>query len=162
MVKAGHSLGEIPEVQEWTDDLDVVSLMNNSIEEIPPGMSPKCPGLSTLILRQNPLKSSPDWFFAHMHGLQTLNLSNTYVQNLPDSISDLTNLRTLLLKFCNELESVPSLEKLKELRHLDLTGTSIEEVPQGKLKVLPTKALHRLTHLQGLIAESYMCTNKRS
>ncbi|XP_022888397.1 disease resistance protein RFL1-like isoform X1 [Olea europaea var. sylvestris] len=172
MVKAGHSLGEIPEVQEWTDDLDVVSLMNNSIEEIPPGMTPKCCGLLTLILRQNPLKSIPNCFFEHMHGLQTLNLSDTSIQNLPDSMSDLENLRTLLLKFCNKLESVPSLEKLKELRHLDLTGTSIEEVPQGmdslinlrflylrcpKLKVLPTKALHKFSHLQRLSLPSHIC-----
>ncbi|CAI9760452.1 unnamed protein product [Fraxinus pennsylvanica] len=128
MVKAGLHLREIPDVQEWTEDLDKVSLMDNSIKEISPGTFPKCPGLSTLILSGNPLKRIPDCFFAHMCGLRTLNLSLTKIQNLPNSISDLENLRTLLLKFCNELESMPSLEKLKELRHLVFNCVQMEEI----------------------------------
>ncbi|KAL2472578.1 putative disease resistance protein [Forsythia ovata] len=127
-------------------------------------MSPKCPRLSTLILSGNTLKSIPDCFFTQMRGLRTLNLSGTSIQYLPNSISDLENLRTLLLRLCHNLKSVPTLEKLRLLTRLDLAYTEIEEVPKGvesltNLKVLdldcplsmiPTGVLHRLSLLQQL------------
>ncbi|CAI9773423.1 unnamed protein product [Fraxinus pennsylvanica] len=165
MVKAGLQLEELPEEREWTEDLDKVSLMFNNIEEISSGTSPKCPSLSTLILMANPLRSIPECFFKHMCGLRTLNLSETRIGYLPKSISDLEKLDALLLKKCSDLVSVPSLEKLKELRHLDLERTAIVKVPQGmesltnlkhlslfcsRLKMIPTGTLHRLTHLQQL------------
>ncbi|KAL2531069.1 putative disease resistance protein [Forsythia ovata] len=165
MVKAGLHLREIPDVQEWTEDLDKISLMKNSIGEISIGISPNCPRLSTLILSQNPLKSIPDCFFTQMRGLRTLNLSSTSIQYLPHSISDLENLRTLLLRHCFELKSVPTLEKLRLLTRLDLSYTGIEELPDGvesltNLKVLdlfstsfsmiPTGVLHSLSLLQQL------------
>ncbi|CAI9773422.1 unnamed protein product [Fraxinus pennsylvanica] len=165
MVKAGLHLEELPEEKEWTEDLDKVSLMRNKISEISPGTSPKCPRLSTLILRGNPLWLIPECFFKHMCGLRTLDLSGTHIESLPNSISDLEKLNALLLTSCYNLVSVPSLEKIKELRYLDLSGTLIEEVPQGmesltnlkhlsffcsRLKMIPTGTLHRLTHLQQL------------
>ncbi|XP_022889195.1 probable disease resistance protein At4g27220 [Olea europaea var. sylvestris] len=172
MVKAGHHLREIPDMHEWTEELDKVSLMENSMEEISCDASPTCPRLSTLILRENPLKSIPDCFFKQMCGLCALDLCGTKIQKLPNSISDLENLRTLVLKDCYELELVPSLEKLKELRHLDLTATSIQELPQGmdsltklrflylscyKLKMLPTQTLRRLSKLQLLSLPFHIC-----
>ncbi|KAL2531048.1 putative disease resistance protein [Forsythia ovata] len=165
MVKAGLHLREIPDVQEWTEDLDKISLMKNSIEEISIGMSPNCPRLSTLILSQNPLKSIPDCFFTQMRGLRTLNLSSTFIQYLPPSISDLENLRTLLLKHCSSLKSVPTLKKLRLLTRLDLANTKIEELPEGvesltnlkvldlvgtSLSIIPTGILHSLSLLQQL------------
>ncbi|KAL2523653.1 putative disease resistance protein [Abeliophyllum distichum] len=165
MVKAGLHLREIPDMQEWTEDLDKISLMKNSIGEISSGMSPKCPRLSTLILSGNPLMSISDCFFTQMCGLRTLDLSSTYIQYLLNSISDLENLKTLLLRQCYNLKSVPTLEKLKLLTRLDLAYTEIEEVPNGvesltNLKVLvlvckslstiPTGVLHRLSLIQQL------------
>ncbi|KAL2531044.1 putative disease resistance protein [Forsythia ovata] len=165
MVKAGLNLREIPDVQEWTEDLDKISLMKNSIEEISIGMSPNCPRLSTLILSHNPLKSIPDCFFTQMRGLRTLNLSRTSIQYLPHSISDLENLKTLLLKHCSSLKSVPTLEKLRLLTWLDLSCTKIEELPDGvesltnlkvldlfrtSLSMIPTGVLHSLYLLQQL------------
>ncbi|KAL2523658.1 putative disease resistance protein [Abeliophyllum distichum] len=165
MVKAGLHLREIPDMQEWTEDLDKLSLMKNSIAEISSGMSPKCPRLSTLILRGNPLKLIPDCFFRQMRGLRTLNLIGTEIQYLPNSISDLENLRTLLLRYCYKLKSVPTLEKLRLLTRLDLAYTEIEEVPNGveslanlkvldlgckSLSMIPTGVLHRLSLLQQL------------
>ncbi|CAA3024465.1 probable disease resistance At5g63020 [Olea europaea subsp. europaea] len=165
LVKAGLHLKELPEEQEWAEDLDKVSLMCNSIEKILPGTSPKCPTLSTLILRRNPLRLIPDCFFTHMCGLRTLDLSETKIESLPNSISDLEKLKALFLKSCDELESVPSLEKLKELRYLELSSARIEKVPQGmesltnlkrlsllgyRLKMIPTGTLRRLAHLQHL------------
>ncbi|KAL2531046.1 putative disease resistance protein [Forsythia ovata] len=165
MVKTGRHLREIPDVQEWTEDLDKISLMKNSIKEISIGMSPNCPRLSTLILSQNPLKSIPDCFFTQMRGLRTLNLSETSIQYLPHSISDLENLKTLLLKHCYSLKSVPTLEKLRLLTRLDLAYTKIEELPDGvesltnlkvldlvgtSLSMIPTGILHSLSLLQKL------------
>ncbi|CAA3023260.1 probable disease resistance At5g63020 [Olea europaea subsp. europaea] len=130
MVKAGLHLKELPEEQEWTEDLDKVSLMLNSIEEISPGTSPKCPSLSTLILRENPLRLIPDCFFTQMCGLRTLDLRKTDIESLPNSISDLVELNALVLTGCRQLVSVPSLEKLEKLRYLELSSTRIEEVPE--------------------------------
>ncbi|KAH9715756.1 Disease resistance protein SUMM2 [Citrus sinensis] len=72
----------------------------------------------------------PECFFAHMHGLKILNLSYTDIEVLPNSISDLTNLRWLLLRYCRRLERVPSLAKLLALQCLDLEYTTIKEVPE--------------------------------
>ncbi|KAL2473030.1 putative disease resistance protein [Forsythia ovata] len=166
MVKAGLHLREIPDVQEWAEDLDKLSLMNNSIEEISSGMSPKFPQLSTLILSGNPLKSIPDCFFTQMCGLRTLDLSLTSIQYLPNSISDLENLRTLLLRNCRCLVSIATLENLRLLRRLDLSYTGVKEVPHGvesltnlkvlalnckSLSMIPTGVLHGLSLLQKLI-----------
>ncbi|PIN24640.1 hypothetical protein CDL12_02622 [Handroanthus impetiginosus] len=51
-------LREIPNEGEWIRDLEKVSLMNNNMIEIPDGMSPACPRLTTLILSHNPLRYS--------------------------------------------------------------------------------------------------------
>ncbi|KAG5001305.1 hypothetical protein JHK87_022377 [Glycine soja] len=43
MVKCHEKLRKIPLMQEWTVDLEIVSLAGNMIEEIPKGISPNCP-----------------------------------------------------------------------------------------------------------------------
>ncbi|KAL5825930.1 hypothetical protein ACOSQ3_021993 [Xanthoceras sorbifolium] len=131
MVKAGLKLEELPSGQNWKENLEKVSLMNNSISEIPSSMSPKCQILSTLFLQNNPLKSIPESFFLQMHRLMILNLSNTEIESLPNSISELTRLTALLLKACKQLKRIPSLAKLQALEILDLGYTAINEVPTG-------------------------------
>ncbi|KAK1572403.1 hypothetical protein Q3G72_032213 [Acer saccharum] len=131
MVKAGLKLYELPSEREWKENLDKVSLMNNFIGKIPSNMSPNCQILSTLFLQHNPLKSIPESFFTHMHGLKILNLSRTDIEGLPNSISELTNLTALLLRNCSRLKRVPSLARLRALEKLDLGITEINEVPAG-------------------------------
>ncbi|KAA8548712.1 hypothetical protein F0562_000396 [Nyssa sinensis] len=167
MVKAGMLLRELPNEEEWGEDLEKVSLMFNNISQIPSGTSPSCPTLSTLILRDNRgLASVPSSFFENMHTLRILDLSSTLIENLPNSVSDLENLTALLLEHCYKLIDVPSLAKLRSLQVLDLTGTAIKEVPQGmdslvnlkclymdhtnKLEMFPSGILPRLSHLQHL------------
>ncbi|KAH6781624.1 hypothetical protein C2S51_006917 [Perilla frutescens var. frutescens] len=143
MVRAGdYSLKEIPMEEEWTMDLEKVSLMKTRIWDIPDRTSPNCPKLSTLLLHDNfSLNFIPDSFFSKMQGLCTLDLSKTSIKILPNSISELESLKALLLENCEMLESVPYLGKLKALRELNLDYTAIKEVPQGVEELLNLKFL---------------------
>ncbi|KAH6781641.1 hypothetical protein C2S51_006934 [Perilla frutescens var. frutescens] len=143
MVRAGdYSLKEIPMEEEWTMDLEKVSLMKTRIWDIPDRTSPNCPKLSTLLLHDNfSLNFIPDSFFSKMQGLCTLDLSATLIKMLPNSVSELKSLKALLLENCKILESVPYLGKLKALRELNLDGTAIKEVPEGVEELLNLKFL---------------------
>ncbi|EOY12805.1 LRR and NB-ARC domains-containing disease resistance protein, putative [Theobroma cacao] len=172
MVKAGMKLKELPCEHEWTADLEKVSLMHNSISEIPPGISPKCESLSTLLVQGNhKMERISEPFFKHMPGLKVLDLSYTDIRYLPNSISYLENLEALVLRSCLKLRHVPSLAKLRSLRKLDLYYTAIEEVPHGmemltnltylaldseNVKELPMGILPKLSNLQYLVTTSYV------
>uniref|UniRef100_A0A2K1R9F5 Uncharacterized protein n=1 Tax=Populus trichocarpa TaxID=3694 RepID=A0A2K1R9F5_POPTR len=132
MVKAGAQLKELPDAEEWTKNLTIVSLMQNRFKEIPSSHSPRCPYLSTLLLYQNHgLGFIADSFFKQLHGLKVLDLSCTGIENLPDSVSDLVSLTALLLNDCKKLRHVPSLKKLRALKRLDLFQTFLDWMPHG-------------------------------
>ncbi|GKU91019.1 hypothetical protein SLEP1_g4949 [Rubroshorea leprosula] len=167
MIKAGKKLTKVPNEHEWTIDLNKVSLMDNYISEIPVGLTPKCPTLSTLILSDNPLTKIPESFFEDMSGLKVLDLSRTNIEALPSSISKLEYLSALRLRGCEELKCLPALEKLVALKKLDLRWAGIEVVPQGMemlvsleyldlvckdLKEILTGILSELSNLQYLAA----------
>ncbi|GKV44732.1 hypothetical protein SLEP1_g51891 [Rubroshorea leprosula] len=169
MIKAGKKLTEVPNEHEWTIDLNKVSLMDNYISEIPVGLTPKCPTLSTLILSNNPLTEIPESFFENMSGLKVLDLSGTNIEALPSSISKLEYLSALRLRGCERLNCLPSLEKLVALKKLDLRCAAIEVVPQGMemlvrleyldlfseyLEEIPTEILSKLSSLQCLVARN--------
>jgi len=171
MVKAGAQLKELPDTEEWTENLTIVSLMKNEIEEIPSSHSPMCPNLSSLFLCENKeLRLIADSFFKQLHGLKVLDLSRTGIENLPDSVSDLVSLTALLLNDCTRLRHVPSLKKLRELKRLDLCGTALEKMPQGMEcltnlrylrmngcgeKEFPSGILPKLSHLQVFVLEQF-------
>ncbi|KAG5224011.1 disease resistance protein [Salix suchowensis] len=147
IVKPGAQLEELPNVEYWTENLKIVSLMRNSFEEIPPSHSPMCPNLSTLLLCDNrKLRLIADSFFKEFRGLKVLDLSKTNIQKLPESISDLVSLTTLLLTDCKNLRDVPSLKKLMALKRLDLVQTDVRKMPQG---------MECLTNLRCLRMNSY-------
>uniref|UniRef100_A0A6N2KR57 NB-ARC domain-containing protein n=1 Tax=Salix viminalis TaxID=40686 RepID=A0A6N2KR57_SALVM len=164
IVKVGAQLVELPDAEEWTENLTRVSLMENRFEEIPSSHSPICPNLSTLLLCQNhQLRFIADSFFKQFHGLRVLDLSYTIIMKLPESVSDLVSLTALLLIDCGRLRYVPSLEKLRAMESLDLYGTSLEKMPQGMEclsnlryfringcgeKEFPSGILPKLSHLQ--------------
>ncbi|XP_057746080.1 probable disease resistance protein At4g27220 [Arachis stenosperma] len=130
IVRCDQRLREIPHLQGWTADLDLVSLNKNLIREIPVGISPYCPSLLTLILRNNDISSIPECFFTHMKALAILDLSQNHsLTSLPDSLSDLTCLVSLVLRYCLELKYVPTLGRLQKLSRLVISGTSVEVVP---------------------------------
>ncbi|KAG5223807.1 disease resistance protein [Salix suchowensis] len=143
-----------------------VSLMQNKIIEIPSSHSSRCPTLSTLLLCGNQLVNIADSFFERLHGLKVLDLSSTDIIKLPDSVSGLVSLTTLVLEKCTKLRYVPSLEKLRALKKLDLLSTALEKMPQGmeclrNLKYLrmngcgekefPSGLLLKLSHLQVIV-----------
>ncbi|KAK8977513.1 hypothetical protein V6N11_013299 [Hibiscus sabdariffa] len=146
--------------------IEKVSFMENSISEIPEDMSPpNSQLLTTLLLQHNPIEKISNAFFADMLHLNVLNLSFTDIESLPNSISELKNLTTLLLGSCSQLRHVPCLSKLQGLKKLDLNRTEIEEVPEGmdmlvnlryldldeaNLKDIPVGLLPKLTRLQHL------------
>ncbi|MCD7468908.1 hypothetical protein HAX54_007461 [Datura stramonium] len=143
MVKAGVQLNDVPKEDEWLQNLDKVSLMRNNIAEIPAGTSANCPRLTTLMLQQNyHLWKIPDSFFEQMKALRVLDLSHTCIEKLPDSVSDLENLTALLLAFCWNLRSIPTLEKLEALQELDLSGTGIQTLPESLEALLSLKCLN--------------------
>ena len=97
--------------------------------------------------------------------LKLLDLSNTTIEYLPDSVLSLDNLTALTLRGCRNLKLVPSLAKLIKLNKLDLGQTGITEVPHGlemlvdlrylslnapELKIMPPGILPKLSHLQYL------------
>ncbi|KAL3733570.1 hypothetical protein ACJRO7_023005 [Eucalyptus globulus] len=170
MVKACVGLKEIPEEVIWTDHLEKVFLQGNEIEEIPYSISPNCPKLTRLSLNGNvTLKVIHESFFRHLKGLTVLDLSNTGISELPDSIFQLESLEALLLRSCEALRFIPYIGKLGSLRKLDLQGCeSLEEVPDGmemlvnlrylaldgtKIETLPEGVLGKLVNLQYLAIE---------
>ena len=132
MVQAGAQLTELPDVRWWREELLRVSLMEKRIQNIPTDFSPMCPRLSTLLLCRNyKLNLVQGSFFQNFIGLKVLDLSDTDIEKLPDSISHLTSLTALLLGWCAKLSYVPSLAKLKALEKLDLSYTGLEDLPEG-------------------------------
>ena len=178
IIQAGAQLRELPDAEEWTENLTRVSLMQNHIREIPSSHSPRCPHLSTLLLCHNErLRFIADSFFKQLLGLKVLDLSYTNIENLADSVSDLVSLTTLLLKGCEKLRHVPSLQKLRALRKLDLSNTTLEKMPQGMAclsnlrylrmngcgeKEFPSGILSKLSHLQVFVLEEWMPTGFES
>ncbi|KAK8575894.1 hypothetical protein V6N12_063545 [Hibiscus sabdariffa] len=166
MIQSGLQLKKLPKEEEWKADIGKVSLMKNSISEIPMDMlPPNCQLLTTLLLQGNPIKKIPDNFFAGMPCLSVLNLSYTDIKRLPNSISELKNLTALLLGFCQQLRDLPCLSKLRRIKKLDLRRTEIIEVPKGMdmlvnlrylnldvhyIKGIPAGILPKLSHLQHL------------
>jgi Leucine-rich repeat (LRR) protein len=89
------------------------------------------------------LKVVPDDFFKKMSKLRSLNLSEAQIKSLPSSISDLSELRWLILRGCSSLETLPRLKKLTNLQLLDLSGAI-------KLKTFEDIALKSLANLRRL------------
>ncbi|KAL4376224.1 hypothetical protein GQ457_02G038010 [Hibiscus cannabinus] len=133
LVKSGMMLEKAPDVQDWSKDLEKVSLMRNRWLYIPSEMSPpKCPRLTTLLLSGCGIDSIPEGFFTHMHGLRFLDLSGNPIESLPHSFSKCPRLTTLLLSYC-KIVSIPEgfFKHMDGLEVLDLSGNPIKSLPHS-------------------------------
>ncbi|PPS08304.1 hypothetical protein GOBAR_AA12346 [Gossypium barbadense] len=173
IVKAYMLLKELPNKEEWIEDLEKVSLMRNFISIILQTMKfPKFPKLTTLFLSCNSLKEIPKSFFGHFPNLKILDLSGNPFKSLPNSISSLEKLDALLLNSCRKLESISLVFKLQALKKLNLENTRVEEILQGLemlvilrylnlrfiecLKEIPTGLLSKLCRLRYLVTHSML------
>ncbi|GKV49041.1 hypothetical protein SLEP1_g55814 [Rubroshorea leprosula] len=142
MVTAGMKMKEVPDEHGWGNYLKKVSLVGNNISKIPLELSPNCPTLSTLILSNNyNLSEIPESFFEGMPELKVLDLSETGIEVLPNSISNLEKLSSMRLRYCYKLRHLPSLAKLTALKKLNLKNSMIEVVPQGMEKLISLEYL---------------------
>ncbi|KAK4253627.1 hypothetical protein QN277_010275 [Acacia crassicarpa] len=145
MANAYKNLKEIPSDDQWKDDLQKVFLRGNKIKTILYITSPRCSKLSTLCLDGNTnLNYISDDFFNNMPALKTLDLSDTSIQRLPESVSGLKYLIALLLSGCYKLSYIPPLTNLKRLIVLDLSFTTIIEAPLGLESLINLKCLNLL------------------
>ena len=116
----------VPNEEEWGNDVEKVSLMFKYKSKFP-NVPPKCPKLSTLLLRGY-VDIIPDSFFLHLHGLRVLLVDFPVFGSLPNSVSDLKNLTSLTLKNFSTSEFLP-LAKLALSLHSSEPG--MEEIPHG-------------------------------
>jgi len=150
-VKSGKGLSKIPLSHEWAADLELVHMWDCDIEQIPKGMSPNCPKLSTLIIKKVCISHVPESFFKYMNSLSILDISdNEELESLPNSMTGLRSLVSLVLKRCASLIHVPPLGELQALSRLVISVTSIEQVPLG---------LEKLTNLKWLDLSKNMSLN---
>ncbi|KAH9715185.1 putative disease resistance protein [Citrus sinensis] len=118
LVSAGIELTEPPEVKKW-EDKRRIPLMRNKIVILP--ITPICPHLITLFLGINMLDTIPSDFFDFMPSLKVLNLSkNRSLSQLPSGISKLVSLQYLNLSETFIKELPHELKALKNLKCLNL------------------------------------------
>ncbi|XP_015058669.1 putative disease resistance RPP13-like protein 1 isoform X2 [Solanum pennellii] len=97
-------------------------------------------------------KELPNDLFIKLKILRFLDLSQTMIEKLPDSICVLYNLETLLLSSCQYLEELPlQMEKLINLRHVDITNTFGLKMP---LHLSKLKSLQMLVGAKFLVGGS--------
>ncbi|KAK4348030.1 hypothetical protein RND71_034369 [Anisodus tanguticus] len=128
MVKAGMQLIEMPELHEWSEDIDKVSLMQNQIYQISPSVLYKCLKLTTLLLQKIPYS-----FFIFKPCLRVLDFDDEFkvtqfLQSFPSlnfSDSGIVGGKGLVLShIMNQLKnqdsasSLPALPRLDRLDHL--------------------------------------------
>ncbi|TYH74937.1 hypothetical protein ES332_D05G438100v1 [Gossypium tomentosum] len=166
------------EFSKWADS-SWVSLWGSSDKEII-HYPPTCPNLSTLLIRDTLVKAFPGGFFEFMTGLtaldlsgnqglvelppeigrlrilQYLNLSLTSITKLPTGLSNLRNLRCLLLDYTMHLKEIPRKEVMSCLSLLQVYSKMngvMEYFDEVKVSVDDELALLE-------VLEGFSCMNK--
>ncbi|KAK2987296.1 hypothetical protein RJ640_000253 [Escallonia rubra] len=152
-VRSGLGLTKFPEV-ETPDLVKRVSFMHNRTKNLPEFVV-QCPEVSTLLLQGNRLlEIVPEGFLTAFKSLKVLNLNESRIKILPQSLLQLRELRALLLRDCIFLEELPPLGGFTKLQVLDCHhASSIKELPQGmeelsELRALGISYTYALKHIQ--------------
>lgn len=130
--------------------------MNNQIQEI--SCRPRCPNLSTLLLRNNRLVGISGRLFHSMCALVVLDLSENWdLCDLPEDISSLSSLLYLNLA-CTRISSLPvDLKGLNKLISLDLEFTyrlvSIDGIGTSLPNLQVLKLFHSALRIDAAIME---------
>uniref|UniRef100_A0A803M206 Uncharacterized protein n=1 Tax=Chenopodium quinoa TaxID=63459 RepID=A0A803M206_CHEQI len=164
LIDSGNDLTDFPSIDDQNGEFLRASFMYNKLRVL--NNQPNCPRLSTLLLQNNPLDHISDDFFTGTPNLKLLDLSCTNIYNLPSSICNLRFLQVLHLRHCLNLRSLPCLSNLEELIVLDLFGTPLEELPLGMEKLKNLRRLDlshsKLTQFQAGLAYSWKSKQTRS
>ncbi|PRQ23174.1 putative P-loop containing nucleoside triphosphate hydrolase, leucine-rich repeat domain, L [Rosa chinensis] len=141
IISAGIGVEKASLGEEGIEDVERISMMYNELKCLP--SQPLCSKLSSLLLQYSSMANDISHrFFCHMPKLRVLDLSFTGILCIPDSIAELSNLRALLLRSCWNLSSLPSLVTLEALWVLDLSYTHITELPLGMEKLRQLRRLN--------------------
>ncbi|KAK8658813.1 hypothetical protein V6N13_029034 [Hibiscus sabdariffa] len=93
--------------------------------------------------------SLPGNFFLVVSQLRSLDFSGTGIKSLPDSFSELTELRRLILRDCHELEELPKLGKFKKLELIDLSGCKkFKKIQEKSFRSLEKLKVINFSHTQ--------------
>ncbi|KAJ3669527.1 hypothetical protein LUZ60_011477 [Juncus effusus] len=133
IVWAEAGLEEAPPLGKWSG-AGKISLIKNNIRNFQE--KPHCPQLKTLILQQNPTSTICTGFFQFMASLRVLDLSHTFINELPSGMNVLASLQYLDLSY-TKIRSLPKeLEALVNLRLLLLSNLPLETIPNGLVSSL--------------------------
>ncbi|XWS49315.1 hypothetical protein CRYUN_Cryun13aG0153200 [Craigia yunnanensis] len=97
--------------------------------------------IQTLQLSKIAVEGIKSSLLENLKKLEVLDLSGEDVESLP-SLDGLSNLRKLLLRGCSSLEKLPSLNSLSHLEVLDLSGTKVNNLGEKISELTHLKCLH--------------------
>ncbi|KAF3632842.1 putative tetraspanin-3-like [Capsicum annuum] len=130
--------------------IDIQDLWLKLSKRVPHNILPRLTSLRALSLSCYRNMELPNDLFIKLKLLRFLDLSQTFIKKLPDSICALYNLETLLLSSCYLLEELPlQMEKLINLRHLDISDTSRLKMPLHLRKLKSLQVLMGAKFLLG-------------
>ncbi|KAK8520697.1 hypothetical protein V6N11_057545 [Hibiscus sabdariffa] len=91
----------------------------------------------------------PKDFFLVVSQLRSLDFSGTGIESLPDSFSELTELRRLILRDCSNLEELPKLGNFKKLEIIDLSGCKkFKKIQEKSFRSLEKLKVINFSHTQ--------------
>uniref|UniRef100_A0A336KQ08 CSON014292 protein n=1 Tax=Culicoides sonorensis TaxID=179676 RepID=A0A336KQ08_CULSO len=138
-----NKLSTIPMAVLKFTNLQVLDISSNNLTEIPDVIN-QCP-IVTLIAKNNKLtnESLPKVMFAGGKTIKEINLSGNRLENFPEQLLELRNLKYLYLGG-NQIGSIPTtVSKMQSLQLLSMSGNQLKDVPEtvGKLKNLQALVL---------------------
>ena len=136
---AGQTIRSIKEGLLAPEEITTLDLSHQQLKEIPIELL-KFQKLEKLFLHDNQLQELPDFLF-QLPQLKQLDLSHNHIAEVPTSISNLITLRSLFL-LVNELSTLPNeTGLLNQLEVLHLQHNFLTKLPNGLEQLLSLKEL---------------------